>query len=341
MKSYFKNIAALPKLYFSIRENLKRQRLFMQQTVIPDIERMKKDMDSSLDEKDFRKITKYYALAVPAILGEGFCLLHGRRLTEKERKALTYLGGLTGLFDDFFDKKQTPERHIKELVDRHDERDAQDDHEKLFVRFFNIALDNIIHSDVFMQYVDEVFAIQMLSCQQSLPDISREKIKEITFKKGGYSLLFYRSALDKYMGSHEKAMTYKLGSLLQLENDLFDVYKDYKQSIKTLVTTETQINNLRHTYMELMEETVSLVEQTPFAEQNKKAFLRFISIILQRGVVCLDRLEAVTNLTNHIFTPAAYERKQLICDMEKSRNILKMIHYYAKQGGIGVNLSPA
>ncbi|MCF8231722.1 MAG: hypothetical protein K9J27_05975 [Bacteroidales bacterium] len=302
----------------------------MQRTIIPDIEQIKRDMDSSLDDKDFRKITKYYGLAVPAILGEGFCLLHGRRLTEKERTALTYLGGLTGLFDDFFDKKQTPERHIKELVDRHDERDAQDDNEKLFVRFFNTALDNIIHSDVFMQYVDEVFAIQMLSWQQSLPDIPSEKIKDITFKKGGYSLLFYRSALDEYMGSLEKAMTYKLGSLLQLENDLFDVYKDYKQSIKTLVTTETQINKLRHTYMELMEETVSLVKQTPFAEQNKKAFLRFISLITHRGSVGLDQLEAKQKTTSHTFLIHAYNRKDLICDMEKPKNILRVIHYYAK-----------
>ena len=35
----------------------------------------------------------------------------------KERLDLTYLGGLTGLFDDFFDKRDLPESYIRELLE--------------------------------------------------------------------------------------------------------------------------------------------------------------------------------------------------------------------------------
>jgi len=330
MKSYLTNIKILPHLYFLIKRNLKFQKQFMQQTIIPDIENIKRDMDSSLDEKDFGKITKYYGLAVPAILGESFCMLHGKRLTEKERTALTYLGGLTGLFDDFFDKKQISDDHIKKLVERHNLQDAQDDHERLFVRLFNKARDNITHIDLFMRYIDEVFNIQILSRQQSISDIAIEKIEDITYKKGGYSLLFYRSALDEHLSSQEEAMAYKLGSLMQLENDLFDVYKDSRDNINTLVTTAKTISYVRQIYTTLLQETFAQVHQTTYSYQNKIAFLRFISVILQRGMVCLDQLETKSKLTNEVFSPKDYTRKDLICDMEKPGNTLKTIHYYAR-----------
>jgi len=65
-----------------------------------------------LQQGMLKKIHTYYGLSVPAFLGEYFCLLRGKMMSDSERYPLTYLGALTGFFDDFFDEKNTPNDHI-------------------------------------------------------------------------------------------------------------------------------------------------------------------------------------------------------------------------------------
>lgn len=330
LTTYIKNLGSLPKQLLHIKRNLQVQKTFMKHTIIPEAEKAIMNADASLSDADFNKIKRYYSLAVPAILGEGFCLLRNKRLTERERKALTYLGGLTGLFDDFFDKKEISDSHIQKLIINHNEKDAEDAHERLFVRFYNTALENIDHPDLFMKYVNKVFELQVLSRRQKLSDITEQEIANITYAKGGYSLLFYRGALENVPSQTEEKALYTLGSLLQLENDLFDVYKDWRDDIKTLVTTETDIRNLRVRYFSQMESMTGLIRQMPLPEKKINIFLRFISLVVFRGIVCLDQLESKQKSTNNIFSLSQYKRKDLICDMEKENNILRVLHYCAK-----------
>ncbi len=333
MENYISNILTLPGLIRSMSDGFRIQKRFLQDTIFTDIEEIKRVLDDSLSVRDFNKITEYYGFAVPAILGEGFCLLRGKEMSTAERNAMTYTGALTGLFDDFFDEKRTSVAHIRALVDRPDEQLAGNAHELLFVRFFRKALVNISDLSRFRRNIDHVFNAQILSAKQAGEVIDKDEIQQITLQKGGFSLLFYRSALEEPAGSAEENMLFSLGGLSQLENDLFDVWKDYRNGIKTLVTTEKRINNLREFYTLLVEETFALVEQTSFAKENRKRFLRFIALIISRGFVCLDFLEKSERTTNHIFSLPEYKREALICDMEKPWNKLKLINYYAKCRG--------
>jgi len=63
----------------------------------------KNDNDGSLTSQDLKKITSYYGLGVPGILGELFCVLRGKPMTKDERFCLTFLGGISGMLDDLFD----------------------------------------------------------------------------------------------------------------------------------------------------------------------------------------------------------------------------------------------
>ncbi|MHC1776552.1 MAG: hypothetical protein AB9834_14200 [Lentimicrobium sp.] len=330
MKNYLSNLLALPDLKSTMVKGLRDQKEFMQKTILKDLEEIKQHQDGSLSDSDFRKITEYYGFAVPAILGEGFCLLRGKAMNHHERSAMTYLGALTGLFDDFFDVKKTSVTHIRELVDHPDEHVAEDSHELLFVRFFKKALENISDLNRFTRSVNNVFEAQILSGKQTGSAIERDEIQQITLFKGGFSLLFYRGALDEPVGLTEEKMLFSLGGISQLENDLFDVYKDYSNGIKTLATTENKIGNLRKYYRGLMEEAFALVHLTSFPDKHKKRFLRFIALIISRGFVCLDLLEKMEKATNRVFSLPDYKRHELICDMEKPGNGIKLINYYAK-----------
>ncbi|MBK8494377.1 MAG: hypothetical protein IPL50_04655 [Chitinophagaceae bacterium] len=70
---------------FTVISNINRQENFIQKKIEPLLTAAKKEADGSLDENDIKKITGYYGLAVPAVLGEAFCVLRGEPMTGKER----------------------------------------------------------------------------------------------------------------------------------------------------------------------------------------------------------------------------------------------------------------
>jgi len=329
MKIHFNNLIKLPCLLQTIIRSSKLQKRFIQQTLAIDIEKSKKENDNSLNDADFRKITSYYGFAVPAILGEGFCLLRGKELSERERTALTYLGALTGLFDDFFDEKELSEHYLKNLMDRPESAETNNANERLFVRFAQNALKNTSDIDGLKKAALKVYEAQVLSKKQKETAINQKEIEDITMQKGGFSILFYRSVFQQVADDSERKMLYYLGGIGQLENDIFDVYNDYVNGINTLATITTKIHDLRKTYTSLMEKTFALVHQTDFSTKNKKKFLRFIALIIARGLVCLDFLEKNEKKTNQTFSLKDYEKQDLICDMGTVKNNLKLISHYA------------
>ncbi len=330
MKNYISNILALPGLYSSFKKGIKFQKQFMQETVGVEIEKIKAIHDGSLSEKDFKRIIDYYGYAVPAILGEGFSLLRGTPMTMQERHTMTFLGSMSSLGDDFFDEKNTSLEHIQTIIDQPNESLAQNAHELLFIRFYMNALEHSTIPFELKQILRKLCDAQLLSKQQMNNEISVEQLKYITIHKGGVAFLLYRSGLGACTHEIEEKMLYLVGGLSQVENDLFDIYKDYKQGITTLVTIETHIINLRTYYTSLIDEIIALVHQTEYAPKNKLKFIRFFSIIASRGLVCLDYLEQNEAKTKGVFLIEKYSRKELICDMEKTYHALKMFHYYAK-----------
>lgn len=330
MKKYIYNLLKLISLTVILFFRLKIQKVFIKKTLSNDILESKNTNDNSLDDKDFVKITKYYGLAVPAILGESFSILIGSRMSSKERSSLTYLGGITGLFDDFFDKTNTSEKHILDLIENESDLVVEKSNEKLFIKFYRKALNDSANANLVKHYFRKVFDAQVLSKKQILTSIDENEIKEITLQKGGISLVFYRSTMNSDISDEEKELLYNLGGLLQLENDIFDIYKDNVDGIKTLATTETKIENLRYFYHSLLEKVLVNVNNTKYSTKNKKKFISVILLIVCRGFVCLDMLANVQRRSNNIFSIHEYERKDLICDMEKPSNILKTINYFAK-----------
>jgi len=307
IKKYICNIIEIPLLYLFFRRNYKQQKLFMKETILLDTEGIKQQKDQSLTEKDIRKIKHYYGLAVP-IIGEIFCVLRGNRITLSERKTLTYLGGLTGLFDDFFDEKHTPENHIKELINNPTLEICRNSHERLFIVFYLKALaqeDN----DRIKESFNIVYNAQILSKKQSDADLSYEDILSITKQKGSVSMLFYRSALQGNFVGSEKELLIHIGLLGQLENDIFDIYKDYQDQIYTLATTTKSIADLCSRYKLIMNEVWMLLEQTDFPKRNKMKFARCIAIIASRGLVCLDQLKKLED--ENLFELSKYSRDHL------------------------------
>ena len=67
-------------------------------------------------EYDFEKITNYYGIGSPVLAGEGIADLLNVKVGTQERKSLTLMAAITGLFDDFFDRSYESSGRIKGLM---------------------------------------------------------------------------------------------------------------------------------------------------------------------------------------------------------------------------------
>jgi len=305
---------------------MKQQKAFVASYLEPIIAEAKLSNDGSLDDDDFKKV-KLYGLTIPAMLGEAFCVLRGQKMTENERKSITYLASITGLFDDLFDKKDLSESYIRNLLDNPNVHTAANSNEKLLVRLYLLGLEFSDKKDLIKLYTLNVYNAQVSSKRQNRGNLMREEIQQITFDKGGLSMPLYRCAFDGDIDKIEYDLLYHLGAIGQLENDIFDVYKDYMSGIQTLVTTETNIANLRSTYLDLNHRIMELVDMQSYSERNRRRFKLFANLVVCRGLIGLDLLNRNAKGTQGVFSIGKYERKDLICDMESPRNVLKLLHY--------------
>ncbi|MBS1744207.1 MAG: class 1 isoprenoid biosynthesis enzyme [Bacteroidetes bacterium] len=304
------------------------QKDFLTKNVQPVLQSAISQNDGSLDEADLKKITQYYGLAVPAILGEAFCRLHNKKMSDTERLAATAQGAMTGLFDDFFDKQYLSDEAIEDFLTPGN-TSIKKSNEQLFDYFYKNALQHVPDKNRMRDALREVYHAQVESKKQTNASISTGEIEHITFYKGGASLLFYRSAFLPFPSTKEIKLVYHLGGLMQLSNDIFDVYKDRENGIKTLVTETKHIRELRSCFKTKLAAAGNEAWQCGLPRKNVQQFLSILSLgIFSRVMVCLDQLESNEKFTEHEFSVHQYSRKQLVCDMDTMRNKIRSAGYF-------------
>jgi hypothetical protein len=308
---------------------LKRQKKYIRKNIVPFLDEAMAVNDGSIDLEDIKKITGYYGLAVPAVIGEAICVLRHKKMTATERKVSTCQGAMTGLGDDFFDKQRLSETELKNFIEGPDINSGKTELEKIALHFYISALNNSARPLLMKNQVIKVFQSQLLSKKQTKPGLSILKIQEITFQKGGQSLLFYRTAFAHPLKKGEDDVLFVLGSLMQLSNDIFDVYKDLQNGIHTLVTTTSNIHDLRKIYDETLHTGIQATLQLEYNKNDIRKFLRILSMaIFSRCYVCMDQLESNEKNSDNIFRPHQYTRKELVCDMDNWNNKIKSIKYH-------------
>ncbi len=319
---------------FVIIADIHRQKKFIEKKIQPVLEESQKINDGSLDKNDLKKITHYYGLAVPAILGEAICALHGKSMTEKERLTSTCQGAMTGLGDDFFDKQRMTEEDLMEFVLNPQHFEGKTASEKLFLHVYKTALTQAPNPLQMQEQLVKVYYAQLLSKKQSKQGLSYEEIKDISFRKGAESLLFYRTAFDNPYKKGEEKMLYSLGAIMQISNDIFDVYNDRENEIDTLATTSKSIKNLRLFFETHVRLGIQAAYKSGYPLQNVKRFLGIISLgVFSRCLVCLDQLEKLEKKSGNTFDLKKYKRNYLICDMDTAANKWKSLRYHLKLMG--------
>jgi len=307
-------------LISKFRAELKYQTLFAKELLQP--------LCVRLSETERNRIYKY-GLYVPLFIGESFAVLRGAEISEKERVAITCLGGMTALFDDLFDENNYSDRFIRNLLANPVKDSANSPQLTILVELYHLFLSNTVHQTNAKALMQKVFDAQVASRLQTNAQLTQAELETITYNKGGFTMQLYRTAFENKIYENEDALFYQLGAIGQLENDIFDVYEDNRAGIKTLATITNDIYQLESIYRNLHAEIWKGIDIIHFKIADKENFRRICSLIIARGYVAILQLKMVSKKTSGIFKIADYSRKDVICDMEKPLNRIKLLHYAA------------
>ena len=95
-------------------------------------------------------------------------------------------------------------------------------------------LSTVPHKEEYIKASKDVLDIQVETIKQTNPAISKEEIRRITYIKGAVSVIIYHQCLNEAADEQMQEVLFLIGSLYQLGNDIFDLYKDVRDNIYTL-----------------------------------------------------------------------------------------------------------
>lgn len=178
--------------------------------------------------------------------------------------------------------------------------------------------------DMARQLIHLTLHAQEDSLKQRDQQLSPGQLKDITWAKGGYALLLYRSALRIPISHGEWDAVYQLGGLMQLHNDIFDLYRDVQEGIVTIPSQTGSVDQLIHLFEDEIEKTFRLFDTLPINRYRKHKFYLLLSLAIQTGHLCLCQYRNL-EMKYQGFRPGQLSRKELICDMDNLGKISKTI----------------
>jgi hypothetical protein len=318
MKKYFQTVSIHLSIayavYWSNRKNVR--------DLIAEINQNLEKKDSSLSDFQIKRIHQYTVFIT--MTSGWFATLRGQKPNTNEQILALNLGAITPFIDDLTDslKKTSPEI-LKEL----NSTDATSNSAILAARYLLTAVRKNA-SEVFFRFCEQTLLTQDESLKQvGNAILGDDELAVITRNKGGASLLLYRIVLGDTLKIGEKEAIYALGDLVQLTNDLFDIYKDLQDKQQTLYTNTTDFKKAYAAYRMSYNEVNTRFCALDYDKKTIKQFLYRVSTIVSRAMVCFDQLLLTQSAKGGVLNMADWTRKELICDMEKPSNILKSLKY--------------
>jgi hypothetical protein len=293
---------------------------------------MEQSLNGKFDAATHKKVVKSHSVYLP-IVNDAFTLLHGRLANQNEQlRSINYFI-CSSLFDNFWDDKSHTPEHIEKITFNPDEYAASSFDEKAFLQSHTFLLAQMPDTEEYLQVLRNEFNAQQASMQQFDANITNEAIQHITFEKGGNAVLMCRYYLDVQPTKPEEECWYLLGTMIQLSNDLFDIYKDLQHNIQTLPVRITNAYEMETFFLKQVNKMKQNIKELPYNQQQKFAFSLSMAATYCLGLTAIEQLKKLQahqpNLPNFTTLP----RKALIVDMEKPATIwqwIKLVYKHSK-----------
>lgn len=318
------------RAYKTLYKELIIQKKYNQQFLIPYLNELEKKYSGKFSDEQKEKILKYYGLFITAFLCSSYKRLEGGILSKEERKRATLFGILTPIGDDLFDIDNLEHNDIEAITYHPEKFEATTFLSQVAKEIQSYLIETVPDKAAYLLASKNVLEIQIETEKQRFNTTSTEEIKKITYDKGGYSVIIYHEILENAADKQLLEALYFIGSLFQLGNDLFDVYKDTRDKIYTLVSTCKDFKMLRSEFLQRVAIQNKKIKALPFNHREKTEFLLIINTINARGLVALDQFNKLQQKNGYPINWEKTTRKQMIVDMQKPINCLKWLTYIRK-----------
>lgn len=295
------------------------------------IKRLEHQLNGKFDGQTFNKIITSYSIYNPMIC-DAFALLHGKTTNREERKRMLHYFICSSLFDNFCDRKELTPDALEQISFNSEFYVARDFDEKMFLYSHALLKRFVRNSRSYEQVTEKLFRAQQASMRQFDNNITDEEIKKITFEKGGYSVLLCSFYLDHTATPEEQQCWYRIGSIIQLINDLFDIYKDLQDGEFTLANRMTNAYSFNQFYLELVLHFKEEIKTLPCSIGAKKNFAISMMGICAFGWIALAQLKALQGELLLLPKLCSVSRRDLIVDMEKPENRWRWIKWVYQNG---------
>lgn len=281
-------------------------------------------------EAQKKKVLGYYGLFIPSVLCSSYKTLHGTAFSEVERRRVTLFGILTPVGDDLFDIEKLDPGSISQIAYHPQTYTANSFLSAVAKEIQTTLIESVPNRQAYMEASKNVFEVQVDTIAQTDPSITDDAIERITYAKGGYSVIIYHQTLNEVAdGALWEALFY-VGSLMQLANDCFDIYKDIHDGIYTLASRCSDYRLLRQRYISRVKQTNRLIAALPYSKSQKQEFSVVMHAVISRGLIAINRMIRLQDQVGKPVDTLTLSRKQLICDMEKPRYIAEWLYYTLK-----------
>ena len=182
----------------------------------------------------------------------------------------------------------------------------------------------------FHTQLQRVFQVEM-DGRQIVPGagvLTLEELETITAEKGGASVLLFRSVLDPELSTEEADALSRFGYLIQLCDDIFDLWQDAQAGIETLATYYAA-RNTPEFLADKFEAQVKAVEiafrRPPYPAGQQETSLQVLLFLVSITRLCLNHYRRLKQ--QHGVLPV-HNRTLMVVDMEKWPNLLRAMGYF-------------
>ena len=318
-----------PKVIYILLKELRTQRKFNQKYLTSKIKSLEAECDGHFSAEQLFKIKKYYSLFIPTLICSQLKYIYSEELSNTERMRATLFGILTPLYDDIFDLESLSDEEYKQITVQPEDYQATTFQTKVIRQLQSELILNAFDREAYLNACKRVLQSQIQSKKQSDPNLDIQDMERITYDKGGHSLILYHHLLNHTLSPEVESFLYAIGSAYQLSNDVFDIYKDVRDGIRTLPNTCVDYAILKKKFLAGISLQNTALRSLGISSKKTSHLLISLNLVNARTIVALDHLSiSYPSLPPDPFSFwKSKARHELIIDMEKPIHIIKWIRY--------------
>jgi len=290
------------------------------------LKKIELQFNGKFEPTTFKKIKKFQGIQ-QFIINDSFANFENRTTNTKERENNKLYFILASLYDDLMDENIVSQAVLNEMFLHPEKANPNSFSETVLIDTHLKLLSRVYDKEAYQKVLNNIHQAQIDSLEQLKNDISLQRILSITERKGGYSLLMCRQYIEMATKENIDNCWYQLGGMIQMTNDLFDIYKDTMAGIHTFANTQNEFEKIRDQYISQVHKYNQSIEKLEYNDSKKLKFQIKLSLIPALGYVALENLKQLQGKADILKPFKDYARKDLIVDMEKVKNIIKLIKF--------------